>query len=94
MKKKWDFSKEISMFLALSVLEFWRKDLDLPDFVTIITTSTKIDKVKVNLLIPMFWGFISDFVGQNVRGGDEVLWDTPIWVSEIQISEEIWGGWY
>ena len=42
----------------------------------------------------MFWGFISDFVGQDDWGGDENLWDTPIWVSEIQISEEIWGGWY
>ena len=31
---------------ALSVLEFWKSDLELPDFVTIIPSSTKIDQVK------------------------------------------------
>ena len=35
---------------------------------------------------------LSAFVEQDGWGWNEVLWNTSIWVFEIQISEKIWGG--
>ena len=77
----------------MSVLEFWKSDLKLPDFVTIIPTSTKIDQVKVNIdKIHSETKLPSEFVEQDGWGWNEILWNTSIWVFEIQISEKIWGG--